>query len=233
MGRAYRLQPYNTALVTSGLPSLRSIPQFDHHHAHTHAHALSQGRLNPAVSAAVPALVCRAPIMYGPSYGFGSPPADDSSPFNHPHQPQPQQQGQQGYQGEHGQQLPQHMMYNPQAYGAAPQQPMYDGSGAAVMGGSPDEMEMAGMQLQGGGTSILFLLLSRGSLVVYVYQDIRAVPKNNPLCLSLPPLGLPLAARRRSFSTRLAPSRPRAAVPFLPMSHLPRPTPFILLPTYN
>lgn len=106
--------------------------------------------------------------MYGPSYGFGSPPADESSPFNHPHQPHHQQQGQQG---QEGQQLPQHMMYNPQAYGAAPQQPMYDASGAAAMGGSPDGMAMtpqqdvggmAGVHLPGGGKSFLFL--SRMSL---------------------------------------------------------------------
>ena len=106
--------------------------------------------------------------MYGPSYGFGSPPADESSPFNHPHQPHYQQQGQQG---QEGQLLPQHMMYNPQAYGATPPQPMYDASGAAAMGGSPEGMAltpqqdvggMAGMHLPGGGKSVC-LFLSRWS----------------------------------------------------------------------
>jgi hypothetical protein len=104
--------------------------------------------------------------MYGPSYGFGSPPADGSSPFIHPHQPHQQQQGQQGQQG---QQLPQHMMYHPQPYGAPPQQPMYDTSGMAAMGGSPEGMAMtpqqdagmANVHLPGEGTSVPILGLAR------------------------------------------------------------------------
>jgi hypothetical protein len=111
-------------------------------------------------------------IMYGPSYGLGAaagfespPPADESSssPFNPAHH-QP-----------HLQQLPQHLMYNPQAYGAAPQQPMYDGSTAAVMGGSPEAMDagMAHLHQAGGkyglsrlpSSSLLLLLLSLSLLL--------------------------------------------------------------------
>jgi hypothetical protein len=93
--------------------------------------------------------------MYGPAtYGLGSPPTHNSSPLND----QQHQQRQQQHQHQHpGQQRPQHPMYNPQAYGAPPQQPtMYDGSGsgAAALGASGDSMAIPPQQ-DGGGRAHL------------------------------------------------------------------------------
>jgi hypothetical protein len=171
------------------------------------------------VPAAVPACVRQAPIMYGPSYGFGSPPADESSPFNHPHQPYHQQQGQQG---QEGQQLPQPMMYNPQAYGAAAQQPMYDASGAAVMGGSPEGIEgmvvmtpqqdvgrMASTHLPGGGIS--------GMSVPFSYLSLDPAPLSRHLSPLLRKLFATLLALGAGFDGglhHLVPSR-RSVRPFL------------------
>jgi hypothetical protein len=66
-------------------------------------------------------------------------------------------------------------MYNPQAYGAAPQQPMYNGSAASVMGGSEAmDAGMAHLHQAGGKYGLsrlpLLLLLLLLSLSLLLFQ---------------------------------------------------------------
>ena len=110
--------------------------------------------------------------MYAPTYGYGPGNSNSPSPFNpngappppHPPHQQQQQQHQQQQLG----QPQQHMMYNPQQYGAGPgqghPQSQFPGAPGPSMGGNPGAMGMMqnnGMAQMAGGHGMFMLHTER------------------------------------------------------------------------